>query len=117
MVKKNRSHFSIAVLLTTLICTHLTTAYSFFWFYDCNFEILGACNTPLEMYFQDLPSDILKAPKFLKFQFVNPKKMHSFSVCRSGWSNEPQWENDCGSFLPCFLLLLVVGSQLKEVGI
>ena len=22
------------------------------------------------------------------------------------WSKEPQWENDCGSFLPCFLLVM-----------
>ena len=31
--------------------------------------------------------------------------MPSFTDCRSGWSKEPQWENDCGSFLPCFLLV------------
>jgi hypothetical protein len=30
----------------------------FFWFYDCNFETLGACNTPLERCFQDLSSGI-----------------------------------------------------------
>ena len=44
-----------------------------FGFYDCNFEILGVCNTPLERYFQDLPSGILKTPNFLKFQLVNQK--------------------------------------------
>ena len=33
--------------------------------------------------------------------------MHSFRDCRSGWSKEPQWKNDYGSFLPCFLLVLV----------
>jgi hypothetical protein len=49
------------------------TADLFFWFYDWNFEILGACNTPLERYFQDLSSGILKAPKFLKFQLLNQK--------------------------------------------
>jgi hypothetical protein len=27
-----------------------------------------------------------------------------FSDCRSGWSKEPQWENDCG-FSQCFLLV------------
>ena len=42
-----------------------------FCFYTCNFEILGACNTPLERYFQG----IIKKPKFLKFQLVNPKKI------------------------------------------
>ena len=31
--------------------------------------------------------------------------MHSFSDCRSGWSKEPQWKNNCGYFLPCFLLM------------
>jgi hypothetical protein len=36
------------------------------WFYVCNFEILGACKTPLERCFQDLSSDILETPKFLK---------------------------------------------------
>jgi hypothetical protein len=71
----------------------------FFWFYDCNFEILGPCNIPLERYFQDLSSSKLKSPKSLKFQLVNQKKkLHSFSDCRSGWSKEPQWENDCGFF-------------------
>jgi hypothetical protein len=39
-----------------------------FWFYDCNFEIMGACNTPLERYFQDLSNGILKAPEFLELQ-------------------------------------------------
>ena len=33
------------------------------------------------------------------------KKMQSFNDCKSWWSKEPQWENNCGSFLPCFLLV------------
>jgi hypothetical protein len=32
--------------------------------------------------------------------------MQSFIDCKSGWSKEPQWENNCVSFLPCFLLVL-----------
>jgi hypothetical protein len=32
--------------------------------------------------------------------------LQSFSDCRSGWSKEPQWENDYGSFLPCLLLVM-----------
>jgi hypothetical protein len=24
---------------------------------------------------------------------------------KSGWSKEPQWKNDCGSFLQCFVLV------------
>ena len=42
-------------------------------FCSCNFKILEACNTPFERYFQDLSNDILKAPKFLKFELVNQK--------------------------------------------
>jgi hypothetical protein len=74
MVKKNRSRLSIAVLLTTLICSHETTANFSLLVYDCKIKILGACNTPLERYFQDLSSGILKASKFLKLQLVNQKK-------------------------------------------
>jgi hypothetical protein len=66
MEKKNNSRFPIAVLLTILIHSHQTTVDLYFWFYDCNFEILGAYNTPLERYFQYHSSGILKAPKFLK---------------------------------------------------
>ena len=29
--------------------------------------------------------------------------MQSFKDCRSGWSKEPQWEKDCGSFFAMFL--------------
>jgi hypothetical protein len=50
----------------------------FSWFYDCNFEIPGACNTPLERYSQDLSSGILKAPKFLEFQLVNQENKSAF---------------------------------------
>ena len=73
-----------------------------------HFKILRACITPLERYFQDLSSGIFKTPKFLKFHLVNKTKtnMHSFSDCRSRWSKEPQWQNNCGSFLPCFLLVM-----------
>jgi hypothetical protein len=36
--------------------------------------MLGACNTPLERYFQEISSNLLKAPNFLKFHLVNQKK-------------------------------------------
>jgi hypothetical protein len=46
-----------------------------------------------------------------EFQYYNRKtkktNLQSFSDCRLRWSKEPQWENDCGSFLPCFLLVFV----------
>ena len=88
----------------------------FFWFYDYNFQILRACSTPLERYFQDLSSGILKAPKFFKLQFVNQKTdRHSFSDYNSSWSKEPQWENDCGSYLPCFVLVLPLGQVMFPI--
>ena len=47
--------------------------------------------------------------KALKSQPQNKKEktLQSFSDCRSGWSKEPQWENDCGSFLQCLLLCVL----------
>jgi hypothetical protein len=74
MVKKNHSRLSIAVFLTTMICSHSTTANYSFLFYDCTFKILGACNAPFERCFPKLSSGILKAPKFLKLQLVTQEK-------------------------------------------
>ena len=74
MVKKNRSGFLIAVLWTTLICSHITTAKHNFSFCDCNFKCLGACDIPLEMYSQDLRNVILQALKYLKCQLVSQEK-------------------------------------------
>jgi len=50
----------------------------FFWFHGYNFEILGTCNTPLERYFQDLSSGILKTPKILNFLLVNQENKNAF---------------------------------------
>jgi hypothetical protein len=69
---------------------------------------MGACNIPLGRYFQDISSGTLKAPNFKKLQLVNQKtNLNSFSDCISWWSKEPQWENYCGSFLRCCLLVIV----------
>jgi len=43
--------------------------------------------------------------------------MQSFSDCRSNSSKEPQWTNDCGSFLPCFLLLHEPLALIAHIGI
>ena len=79
-----------------------------FSFCECKIESYRACDIPLERYSQDLSNDILQAPKYLKCQFASQEKqnLQLFSDCRAGWSKEPQWENDCVSFLPCFLLVL-----------
>ena len=46
-------------------------------------------------------------PKIPKVLVGKSRKtnMQLFSDYRAWWSNEPEWENDCGSFLPCFLLV------------
>ena len=56
------------VLLTTLICSRLATTDFSFLIYESNFNHLGACNIPLERYFQDLSNGILHALKFQKLQ-------------------------------------------------
>jgi hypothetical protein len=46
-------------------------------------------------------------PEFQSFSRKTKKTiLQSFSDCRSGWSKEPQWKIDYGSFLPCFLLVM-----------
>lgn len=47
---------------------------------NINFEILGACNAPPEMYSEDLPKGILKAPKLSKFRVVN--YAHKYAVAQ-----------------------------------
>ena len=75
MVKKNHNRYPIAVLFTTLICSHKMNAYLFLVFDFTTASLkMGACNILLERSIQDLSSGILKAPKFLKFQLVNQKK-------------------------------------------
>jgi hypothetical protein len=45
--------------------------------------------------------------------------LQPYSDYRSWWSKEPQWENDCGSFLPCFLLVIVarILEKALQVGV
>ena len=54
------------------------------------------------MYY--IVNNISKAPKFLKLHLVNKNKVkiESFNECKSRWSKEPQWTNDCGSFFTMF---------------
>ena len=41
------------------------------------------------------------------YQVAKSRKtnLQLFSDYKAWWSKEPQWENDCGSFLPCFLVV------------
>ena len=47
MVDKNRSRFPIAVLLTTLVCSHIMIINIYVSFFHCKFKCLEACDTPL----------------------------------------------------------------------
>ena len=48
-------------------------------------------------------------PKIPKVSVGKSRKinMQLFSDYKAWWSKQPQWENDCGSFSPCFLLVMV----------
>ena len=69
--KKNRSRFPIAVLLTTMSCSHITTTKFHFSLCDCKFKCLGACDILLDRYFHDLSNGLLKDLKYLKCQLVS----------------------------------------------
>jgi hypothetical protein len=73
MVKNNRNRFSIAVLLTTPICCHKTTANLFSWFYNCNFELPGHVihrwKGILKTFWR-----YIKSPQILKILVGKPRK-------------------------------------------
>jgi hypothetical protein len=68
---------------------------------------MGACNTPLERYFQDISRGMLKAPKFLKFQLVNQKKQicSRLLIADHGGQKNRNGKTITVLFLPCFLLV------------
>ena len=53
-----------------------------------------------------------------EFQNYNRKtkitNMQLFSDYISGWSKEPQWENNYNSFLPFFLLVVGLSYQMQD---
>jgi hypothetical protein len=55
-------------------------------------------------------------PKFKNCNHKTKKeKLMVVSDCTSGWSKEPQWENDHGSFLQYFLLVLSNVKNLQKL--
>ena len=46
----------------------------YFSFCDCKIKCFGACDIPLEKYFQDLSNGVLQDPKYLKCQLVSQEK-------------------------------------------
>jgi hypothetical protein len=51
----------------------------------------------------------ITCPQIFKIEVVKSKKeiCSRLVTADQGGKKEPQWENDCGSFLPCFLLVRV----------
>ena len=68
----------------------------YFSFCDCKIKCFGACDIPLEKYFQDLSNGVLQDPKYLKCQLVSQEKQiyNYLTTAKHG-----------GSFLQCFLLV------------
>ena len=98
--KKNRSRFPIAVLLTTLLCSHLTTTKIYFSFCDCKCKCVGVCDIPLERHFQDLSNDMLQAQKYVKCHSVTEEKQicSCLSTAEQGGQKNRNGQNDCGFF-------------------
>ena len=107
MVKKNRNFFFIAVLLTTLICSHITTKFFYFSFYDCKFKCFGACDISLERYLQKLSNGILQAPKYLKCPLVSQEKQicSCLAAAKHGGQKNRNGKTNVVLFSPCFLLV------------
>jgi hypothetical protein len=55
---------------------------------------LGACNTPLERYFQDLSSGMLETFKFLQFELINQKKKQICSRLTSAYQGGQKNRNE-----------------------
>ena len=119
-----KSRFPIAVLLTTLICSHLTTTkftsfvplFSKIYLYFSFCELLnqmswGVWYTVGKVFWRHFQQHITspKLPKVSAGKW-RKKNLQLISDCRAGWSKEPQWENDYGSFLHSFLLVKVMVS-------
>ena len=77
--QKNRNGKTIAVL-----------------FSPCFLLVIGPLSTGLDSYHKQFQNYI---------ETSRGCNLHETrSIFKSGWSKDPQWENDCGSFSPCFLL-------------
>jgi hypothetical protein len=84
MVKKNRSHFPIAVLLTTLICSHYTTADLIFDLTTQILRIWGLLIYRWKGLENTFPTVYYMPPEFQSFNRKTKKTiMQSFSDCRS----------------------------------
>jgi hypothetical protein len=106
MVKKKHNRLSIAILLTTLICT--CKMITIFFFFDLPTEVLGIWGLliyrwkSLEIPFQRC----ITCSQNLKITIVKQKRKicnHLVTADQGGQKNRNG--NDYVSFLPCFLLV------------
>ena len=75
--KKNRNHFFIAVLLTTLLYSRWMTSNFSFSICDRNLKFFGACNTPLKIYISRAFPTVQYKPQIPKILVGKPKKQIS----------------------------------------
>jgi hypothetical protein len=56
-------------------------------------------------------------PPEFQIAIVKPRKQicNHLMIAYQGGQKEPQWENDCGSFLLCFLLVSILETYLMIV--
>ena len=67
--------------VATPICSHITTTKIYFSFCDCKFNCIGACDTPLERYFQK-NSNGMMSPRIPKVSIGKSRKNKSAVVKR-----------------------------------
>jgi len=74
--------------------------------FDWNFWNFGACDIPLEKYFQDLSNCISHAPKFQKFQSKITKEVASLlHMHAQNRGKKTTLDVECSYFLPCFVIV------------
>ena len=74
------------------------------------------CVIPVEKVFSRPFQRNITSSKIPKVSVGKSRKtnLQLFTDCRAWWSKEPKWENDCGSFSPCFLLVKVTAGGETE---
>jgi hypothetical protein len=86
---------SLCLLLDPLWC--FNTCERALNFYDCNFE--NMVKKSHSCFSIAVLSAILICSRKIK-----KTNMQSFNDYKLGWSKEPQWDNNCSSFLSCFFI-------------
>jgi hypothetical protein len=110
MVKKNCNRFPIVVLLTTLIYSHQTNAYLFYWFTNWIFKKLGAFNMSLERSWNTFPMVYYMPPKSQNCSCKTQKIICNRLVNVDQGVKRTAMGKQLRFFLPCFLLVICNGN-------